>query len=322
MDTLSKVLSSVRLEGALYINAEFAAPWCIRGRFARQTVRKWIPTAEHVIYFHYIVEGACKVRRSDGGDVLDVSTGDLVLFPHNDLHLMGSDVRLVPVETEDLPLRNPLEDGELNVIKVGGDGAVTRFVCGWLGCSRAEVRPLIEALPRLLRIPIGASKGSSLVRELLSAGVRESFRAEPGSGTALAKLAELLFVDAMRRYVADLPPDRHGWFAALRDAHIGRALSLMHESPSRDWTVEELAREVALSRSALAERFTTLIGEPPMQYLKRWRLGIAARTLRAGNEHIGRIADRCGYESEAAFTRAFKREFGMPPREWRKSGSE
>lgn len=321
MDALSEVLNTVRLEGALYLNAEFTAPWCIRGRFGNETVRKWLPGSEHVVFFHYLIDGQCKVRLADGGDVLDVAAGDVVLFPQDDRHLMGSDLHIVPIDTEYMTFRNSRDSGELNVVKVGGPGVTTHFVCGYLGCSRSAIRPLISALPRMLRIPVGDGHGSGLVRELLRAGVRESGRTEPGAGTALAKLAELLFVEAMRRYIGNLPPGERGWFAALRDAHVGRAMSLLHAAPSRDWTVEELAREVALSRSALAERFTALAGEPPMQYLKRWRLALAARALRAGSEAIGRIADQCGYESEAAFTRAFKREFGVPPREWRKNGA-
>ena len=319
MDALSEVLNTVRLDGAVYLNAEFGAPWCIRGRFGAATVRKWLPGSDHVVFFHYLVDGACKVRLADGGETFDVAAGDLVLFPQDDRHLMGSDLHVVPIETEHMVFRNSRDDGRLNVVQMGGGGATTRFVCSYLGCSRSAIRPLIDALPRLLRIPLGDGQGATLVRELLRAGVRETSRTDPGAGTALAKLAELLFVEALRRHVAGLPADERGWFAALRDVYVGRAISLLHESPARDWTVEELARRVALSRSALAERFTTLIGEPPMQYLKRWRLAQAARSLRTTTETVGRIAEQCGYESEAAFTRAFKREFGLPPRAWRKN---
>ena len=319
MDALSEVLNTVRLEGALYLDVEFGAPWCIRGKCGRATVGQWLPGAEHVIFFHFLTEGACKVRLADGAEVLAVAAGDLVLFPQDDRHLMGSDLNLAPLETENVSFRSTLKGGELNVVRMGGTGPVTHFVCGYLASSRSASRPLIEALPRVLRIPIGDGQASVLVRELLRAGVRESGLTQPGAASTLAKLAELLFVEALRRYVANLPPDDKGWFAAVRDAYVGRALSLLHEAPGRGWTVDELAREVALSRSALAERFTALIGEPPMQYLKRWRLALAARALRAGSEAIGRIADQSGYESEAAFTRAFKREFGVPPREWRKT---
>jgi AraC-like DNA-binding protein len=137
----------------------------------------------------------------------------------------------------------------------------------------------------------------------------------------LAKLAELLFVEAMRRYMEGLPPQGKGWLAGVRDAHIGRALALLHAEPAKPWTVDTLAREAALSRSALAERFASLVGESPMHYLTRWRLALAAQALRSNSDAIARVAERSGYESEAAFNRAFKREFGVPPAAWRKSAN-
>jgi AraC-like DNA-binding protein len=318
MDVLSRVLKSVHLEGALYLNAEFTAPWCIRGKCGMASVRQRLAGAEHLVFFHFLTEGSCKVRLDDGADVLDVAAGDVVLFPQDDRHLMGSDLHLAPLETEGLAR---VDASDLVQLRHGGGGAVTRFVCGYLSCSRSLCRPLFEALPRVLRIPIGEGRASALLRELLQVGVDESSAARPGAESTLAKLAELLFVEALRRYVAQLPPGGTGWLAAMRDAHIGRALALLHGEPDRAWTVDELGREVALSRSALAERFAALVGEPPMQYLTRWRLALAARTLRAGGEAIGRVAERSGYESESAFSRAFKREFGMPPAAWRKAAS-
>ena len=318
MDVLSAVLKSVRLEGALYLNAEFTAPWCIRGKCGMASVRQRLAGAEHLVFFHFLTEGSCKVRLDDGADVLDVAAGDVDLFPQDDRHLMGSDLHLAPLETEGLAR---VDAADLVQLRHGGGGAVTRFVCGYLSCSRSLCRPLLEALPRVLRIPIGEGRASALLRELLQVGVDESSAERPGADSTLAKLAELLFVEALRRYVAQLPPGGKGWLAAVRDTHIGRALALLHGEPDRAWTVDELGREVALSRSALAERFAALVGEPPMQYLTRWRLALAARTLRAGGEAIGRVAERSGYESESAFSRAFKREFGMPPAAWRKAAS-
>ena len=160
--------------------------------------------------------------------------------------------------------------------------------------------------------------GSALVPELLKAAVQESASRQPGAESMLAKLSELMFVEAMRCYMRSLPPEGRGWLAGARDTHVGRVLALMHAEPAKPWTVEELARAVAMSRSALADRFATLVGEPPMQYLMRWRLALAAQALRAGREPIIRVAERAGYESEAAFSRAFKREFGVPPATWRR----
>lgn len=320
MDALSDVLKSVRLEGAVFLNAEFTEPWCIRGRYGLTSVRERLSGAEHVVFFHFLVEGRCLVRLAEGGDMLEVTAGDVVLFPQDDQHLMGSDLRLSPVDTSSLMRRDAEASHEFIHLRYGGGGTPTRFVCGYLACSRSVCRPLLEALPRVLRIPMGDGPASALVRDLLRMGVRESLAARPGTGSLLAKLSELMFVEALRRYVERLPPEGKGWLAGVRDKQVGRALALLHSAPERAWTVEELAREVALSRSALAERFSTLVGEPPMQYLLRWRLALAAKMLRAGREAVARVAERSGYESEASFNRAFKREFGMPPAAWRRAG--
>ena len=319
MDALSDVLKSVRLEGAVYLNAEFTAPWCIRGECSVPSVRQRLAGAEHVVFFHFLTEGRCKVRLADGAEVLDVAAGDLILISRDDRHLLGSDVRLTPLEADVLVGANPASDANFVQLRHGGGGAATRFVCGYLACSRSVCRPLLDALPRLLRIPIGDAAASAQLRDLLQMGVRETMAARAGAESMLAKLSELMFVEALRRYVENLPPQGKGWLAGVRDTQVGRALALLHGEPGRPWTVDELAREVALSRSALAERFAALVGEPPIQYLMRWRLALAAQTLRASGDAITRVAERSGYESEAAFSRAFKREFGMPPAAWRRA---
>ena len=316
MDALSDVLKSVRLEGAVYLNAEFTAPWCIRGECGLPTVRARLAGAEHVAFFHFLTEGTCKVRLADGGEIQQARAGDLILFPQEGKHLMGSDLQLAPMEADAAHAEGSGFQGSIFHMRYGGGGAVTRFNCGYLACSRSVFRPLFEALPPMLCIPMGDSV--LLLRELLKAGVRESATGQPGAGSMLAKLAELLFVEAMRRYMDTLPPEGKGWLAGVRDAHVGRALAFLHAEPGRAWTVDRLAKEAALSRSALAERFTALMGESPMQYLTRWRLALAARALRSGSDAIMRIAEQSGYESEAAFNRAFKREFGVPPAAWRR----
>jgi AraC-like DNA-binding protein len=319
MDALSDVLKSVRLEGAFYLNAEFTAPWCIRGECSVASVRQRLAGAEQVAFFHFLTEGGCKVRLTHGAEVIDVAAGDLILIPQDDRHLLGSDLQLAPMEADSLVATDGAADADFVQLRHGGGGAVTRFVCGYIACSRSVCRPLFEALPRVLRIPIGDGPAAALLRELLRMGVRESTAARPGAESMLAKLSELMFVEAMRRYAENLPPGGKGWLASVRDAQIGRALALLHGDPGRAWTVDELAREVALSRSVLAERFAALVGEPPIQYLMRWRLALAAQTLRSGGDAIVRIAERSGYESEAAFSRAFKREFGRPPAAWRRA---
>jgi AraC-like DNA-binding protein len=318
MDALSDVLKSVRLEGAVYLDAEFTAPWCIRGELSLPSVRERLAGAEHLAFFHFLTEGKCKLRLADGGDVIDAVAGDLVLFPQEGKHLMGTDLHLAPMEASASIMPDPGTDAELFHIRYGGGGEMTRFTCGYLACSRSVFRPLFEALPRMLCIPMGDT--SAMLRMLLAAGVRESSAGQPGGASMLTKLAELLFVEAMRRYAEQLPPQGKGWLAGVRDVHVGRALALLHAEPAKPWTVDTLAREAALSRSALAERFTHLVGESPIQYLTRWRLALAAQALRSGSDAITRIAESSGYESEAAFNRAFKREFGVPPAAWRRTG--
>lgn len=318
MDVLSEILKSVRLEGAFYLKAEFTAPWCVRTRFGLSRVENRLPGAEQVMFFHFLTAGSCKVRLADDRDEFVLQAGDLIVFPRDDEHVIGSDLQLVPVEAYTTTPVDELPRDEFMEFRGGGNGTPTRFVCGYLAYNRSLSRPLLDALPRALHIPMGDGPAAALMHELLKQGVRESAAAQPGGHSILAKLSELMFVDALRRHIETLPPEGRGWLAAVRDAQVGKALALLHAEPTRAWSVDELGREVALSRSALAERFTALVGEPPMQYLMRWRLALAAQALRAGGDSIGRIAERSGYESEAAFSRAFKREFGRPPAAWRK----
>jgi AraC-like DNA-binding protein len=321
MDALSGVLKSVRLEGAVFLNAEFTAPWCIRGRFGVARARERIPGADHIVFFHFLVEGRCKVRLAEAAsaDAVNAASGDVIRLPQDDRYVMGSDLHIAPVDTDDVDASAAAAEDDFIQMRDGGGSAGTRFVCGYLGCNKAVIRPLISALPRLACIPIGDGRAMALLRDLLRVGVRESLAPRPGAEPMLAKLAELIFVEALRRYADTLPPEVKGWFAAVRDAHVGHALALLHKTPERAWTLDELAQRVALSRSALAERFKVLVGESPIQYLIRWRLALAAQALRADSEPIVRIAARSGYESEASFTRAFKREFGVPPAAWRRA---
>ena len=317
MDALSEVLRVLRLNAGFFLEARFTAPWCIDSAPGKDDVRHILPNAEHVSIYHLVTEGACRTRLHDRADWIDLKAGDLILFPHGDGHQLGSDLQLAPVPAEAI-MQSGAEGGLLR-IDYGGGGDCTRFVCGFLACDRRLCRPLLDALPRILRVPVGDGPAGAWVMSTLRRGAEESLAPRPGAQAVLAKLSELVFVEAIRRYIESLPQEQRGWFSGLRDPHVGRALALMHAQPARAWTVEELAREVAASRSVLAERFVGLIGEPPMQYLTRWRLALAAQDLGSGNDPLGRIAAQVGYESEAAFNRAFKREFGMPPAAWRRA---
>jgi len=316
MDALSDILKSVHLEGAVYLDAEFTAPWCVHAKYGLVNVKDRLPRAERVVFFHFVVEGRVLLPLADGESTI-AEAGDLILFPQDALQVMASDLRLKPVAAEEMMAASSSEGSDVATLRYGGGGPATRLVCGYLGCSAGVCRPLLDALPPVLRIPGGPAAG--LLRDLLRAAVRESVDARPGAESMLAKLAELTFVEALRGYVASLPPEGRGWLAGVRDRSVGRALALMHRDPARPWTVDDLAHEVAMSRSAFAERFASLMGEPPMQYLVRWRLALAAKALQSDDEAITRIAQRSGYESDAAFSRAFKREFGKPPAAWRKA---
>jgi AraC-like DNA-binding protein len=316
VDPLSDVLSAIRLDGAVYIDAEFTAPWCVETRYGLHTARSELPTSDHIVFFHLLTHGACFARLANGQEVEKVRAGDLLLLPHDDLHVLGSDISL-PAEN----MRNSQPPaGGLLELRHGGGGEVTRFICGYLACDRRASRALLNSLPPMLRLDLGDIALGGWLADLLRLGVVESRAQRPGSQSLLAKLSELAFTEALRRYAQSGAPSLRGWLAGLQDPFVGRALALLHGQPTRDWSVDKLAREVALSRSALADRFSTMIGEPPIQYLTRWRLTLAAQTLRRSSDGIALVAEQSGYESEASFTRAFKREFGVSPTTWRKTG--
>jgi AraC family transcriptional regulator, alkane utilization regulator len=239
------------------------------------------------------------------------------MMPNDEPHVMGSDLQMKPVAADTLV--KPAADHTLLRIEHGGGGETTRFVCGFLACDKRLCRPVLEALPHMLRVPFGDDPAAAWFKSLLRLGAHETSARRPGSDTVLAKLSELLFVEAIRRYSEVMPVEQTGWLAGLRDRFVGRALTLMHQKPGHAWTVDALANEVGLSRSALAQRFTELIGQPPMQYLTRWRLTVAAQRLRTDGASLAVVAEQIGYDSEAAFNRAFKREFGVPPATWRRT---
>lgn len=316
MDALSEMLKVLRLQTGIFLRAEFSAPWCVDSAPGEEDVRQILPEAGHVAIYHLLVEGRCQARLKSAPDSVSLQAGDLLLFPRGESHLMGSDLKLAPVPAAQLV--QPMPDGQLDQIRFGGGGEVTRFYCGYLACDPRLCQPLLGSLPRLLRIPVGHGPASSWLVSTLELGARESVAGRPGAETMVARLSELLFVEAIRHYVDALPEDQQGWLGGLRDPYVGRALALLHARPAHPWTVEELAGAVALSRSALGERFARFLGEAPMQYLTRWRLALAAEALQNTRDPVLRIAERCGYESEAAFNRAFKREYGVPPGAWRR----
>jgi len=318
MDALSDLLRVVRLKGGVFLHAEFTTPWCIFSQVTPRDCGSLLEGADHMVPYHYVVEGRLTAQIPNQPPV-DVEAGEVIIFPHNDGHLLGSDLDLPPVPSRQVVRVSP-ESG-LFVIRHGGGGDRTRIVCGFLGCDRLDDNPLAAALPPVLRFDARQGSAASWIKSSFEFAADEIAAGRAGSGTVLAKLSELLFVETLRRYVEALPDEQTGWLAGLKDSFVSRALGLLHRRVAEQWTVDDLGREVGLSRSALAERFTRLIGEPPMRYLAHWRIQLAAQQLRNSDAPLVRIAEEVGYESEAAFNRAFKRHFGVPPAAWRKKAS-
>lgn len=318
MDALSDVLRVAHLTGGVFLHAEFFAPWCIASQLTPELCKPALGPASHLILFHYVVEGGFHLRvEGKTGDVVALEPGEVVLMPRNDLHLMGSDLGVPPVMGSDI--LQPPKNGGLFTIRHGGSGARTRLICGFIGCDSAENNPVIATLPPVLKLSIEPGGAAEWIRSTFHYAAEEVAAGRPGSETVLAKLSELLFVETVRRYVATLPEGQTGWLAGLRDAHVARALALIHRDVARPWTVEELGRQAGMSRSALGDRFIRLLGVPPMHYLSNWRMQVAMQSLRNSSASLAQIADMVGYESEAAFSRAFKKAVGTAPATWRRS---
>jgi len=315
VDAFSEVLSSIKLKGALFFHAEFSAPWGFLSPQSKSLASYLMPDAQHLILFHFVLAGSARIRMEQG-ETVAVGAGDIVVFPHGDAHRMengSSPQSLDPAATARL-----LSSHYLGPVRAGGGGEVTRFVCGYMACDPQLCEPLLAGLPPVIRIHIRADSSGQWLESGVRRLLEEAEASLPGSEAMLAKLSETLFVDALRRHVACLPEEQAGWLAGARDPVVGRSLAILHNRVDHPWTIAELAREVGLSRSSLVERFTRYLGEPPMSYLTRWRLQLGARSLSATSRSVAEVAAEVGYESEAAFNRAFKRQFGMPPARYRK----
>jgi AraC family transcriptional regulator, alkane utilization regulator len=333
MDVLSDVLRVVRLSGAVFFSADFSAPWAIESPTPEVLAAAVMPDAECVVLFHILVEGECEVL-SQGHPLTTMEGGDVIVFPRGDQHTMRSHGAGAPTPISSVfPLGHYEERPQLSF---GGGGNASRFVCGYLNCDQ-RFSPLVEALPTMLVVrsrddysSIEAVDGSGSRPTLVPKGsgtwlgttlkftINEARTARPGNSAMLGRLTELMFVEILREYMHRLPDNQGGWLAAVNDACVGKSLRLMHTNPDHDWTVEELAREAAVSRSVLAQRFKELVGDAPMRYLANWRMQLAKQMMRDGARNIQEVATRVGYDSEAAFNRAFKRATGTPPAAWRK----
>lgn len=317
MDVLSDVLRAVRLTGAVFFDVDFTAPWVAETPAGEAIAAAVMPEAEHVVMFHAITAGQGWAELLDDSvPPFRLSAGDIIVLPMADAHVLCSKPGMRA--TPDLAMYRRPADRHLPIYIEKGDGGgeQTRFVCGYLGCDARPFNPVLQALPRLLHARGADGVGS--ITELFRLAIKETATRRAGGETVLSKVAELMFVDVVRRYLDTLPKDAAGWLSGLRDPQIGGVLALMHARPAEAWTLDRLAREVGTSRSVLADRFTHYVQEPPMQYLTRWRMQLATRLLERQGIGLACVAAEVGYDSEAAFNRAFKKCVGVPPGAWRR----
>jgi AraC-like DNA-binding protein len=312
MDALSDVLRAVRLSGAFFFDVHAHTPWVAETPEGKTVVDAMFPGSDHLVSYHLIMSGGCWLEL-EGEVPVKLSAGDIIVMPHGDRHVLTTEVG--KRNTPEMALYRMPDDGQLPVtISVGVEGGdEAHFVCGFLGCDSRPYNPLLTALPRYIHI---ADHASGALGAYFRAALAES-KGRMGGASMLGRISELMFVDVIRRHLESLPADRTNWLSGLRDPYVGRALTALHADPARDWSLETLAQIAALSRSAFAERFNEYVGHPPMQYLTNWRMQLATNYLRNGTETIASVANRVGYDSEAAFSRAFKKAVGAPPSEWR-----
>jgi AraC-like DNA-binding protein len=314
MDVLSEVLKVVKLQGALYYNGEFSAPWSVRAASSHGVAQHFVPDAEHVIIYHLLIEGRASIRLDDGTRV-SLNAGDIVMIPHGDPHILENGPPTSTVDDAE-HLTETLSQG-LRVWRMGGGGEVTRFVCGYMACEPRLSQVFLSGLPPVFKVGIRNDASGRWLEDSIRFSVNGINASRAGEGAMLAKLSEVLFIETLRSYITKLPAEQTGWLAGARDSEVGKTLALMHRNPAHPWTIASLAKEAGVSRSVLAERFRHYLNEPPMAYLTRWRLQLGAQMLASTSYSVSQIASEVGYESEAAFNRAFKREFETPPARFR-----
>jgi AraC-like DNA-binding protein len=312
MDPLSDLLRVVRLDGAFFYAVEAVAPWSVETVAARELTPRIMPSAEHLISYHIVTEGRC-YGGLVGEEQVELVPGDVIVFPHGDAHVMSSGRGLRGGPN----VHTVVTARYLEPVLLGNGGPPTAaFVCGFLGCDLRPFNPLLAALPHLMHMR-GMSSAwlSSFTRQV----TEESQLRRAGADSVLTRLAELMFIEVLRRYLEEQSAGQTGWLAGLRDEVVGRVLGLLHADPGHPWTLDELARQAASSRTNVAKRFTELVGQPPMQYLTQWRMQVAANLLAQGGAKIAAVGAEVGYDSEAAFSRAFKRATGIAPGAWREA---
>jgi AraC-like DNA-binding protein len=314
MDALSETLRVVQLVGAIFFQGRFTAPWCYQSPHADVAAPLLEPGAERVVIFHMVTEGECCVELENQPPV-PLTAGDVIVFSQGDAHRMGSVPGLTPgvaTPLQELLRRRPRQLG------FGGGGATTRLLCGYLACDARLARLLLDGLPPLVKVNVRGSSAGVWLEASMRYALAEAHSPRPGGAGVLSKLSEVLFIEVLRLYINEQSAGRTGWLAGLGDRVVGGALNALHQRPAHAWTLEELAREAGTSRSVLAERFQHLVGSSPMQYLTQWRMMLAANLLCRSKAPLARIAEDVGYQTDTAFIRAFRREYGVPPATWRR----
>jgi len=320
-DVLSEVLSAVRLTGSVFFDVTTAPPWVAEAPPSAQIADAIKPGAQHAIEYHVITRGSCWISIVDGApfEPVQLQEGDIAVIPHGEPHVVSSAPRM-RAEPDLASHRRPPDESDLPFkLRTGGGGDTdAHLMCGFFTCDVRPFNPLLDALPRFMRIGRGTSAATdALLEHFLHLASIDNADKRAGAQSVLNKLSELLFIEAIRTYMDQLSSANTGWLSGLRDPLVGRALALLHARPARAWTLDELAGNCGASRSALVGRFTQLMGYPPIQYLTRWRMQLAARRLTERGAKVAAVAQEVGYDSEAAFSRAFKKFSGQSPSEWR-----
>jgi AraC-like DNA-binding protein len=315
MDVLSEVLKAVKLDGAVFYNGEFSAPWCAHEPDSPTMASYLSVGAKHVIIFHLITEGRAYARMEGIDRPVSLTAGDIVVFPRGDAHIMGNGSPVAPMDSAG-ELQRVLSEG-VTVSRCGGGGALTKIICGYMTCDLHLSHIFLSGLPPILKVNIRNDESGQWLEQSIRLSIDRADAGKPGVEAVRAKLSEVLFIETLRRYIDRLPPKQTGWLAGVRDPDVGKALALLHRRPAHPWTIAALANEVGTSRSVLAERFRRYLSETPIAYLTRWRLQLGAQKLTTTSNSVAEIAAEVGYESEPAFNRAFKREFDLPPARFR-----
>jgi len=298
-DPLGETLHFLRLTGTLYSRAELTAPWGVE-----------LPAFENCMMFHIITSGSCWLEIK-GEEPRLLQQGSLVLIPHGQGHTIRNSPNDKAVPLFDIPVEQVSERYE--IMRYGGDGELTQLTCGVVRFDHVAGKQLIALLPKVLQIDSWADDEDGWLQSTLRFIAREAKELRPGGETVITHLADILIIQAIRAWLDSAPEAESGWLAALRDKQVGKALAVIHSEPDKDWSVTALAKEVGMSRSGFSARFTLLVGESAMRYVTRWRMQLARMQLQETSDSLSVLASRLGYQSEVAFSRAFKRIFGVTP---------